>query len=171
MPGPLPKPGERRQRRNGRGGVGVELRPCRTLAEVPAPPRDWLKVTRLRWLDYWQSEVGRVVEAQTDAMTLVRLFSLYDERERAYRAYKRRRMVPGSQGQPVVNPIWKQAAVMDAEIRQLEDRFGITPQARLKLGIRLGEAMRSLEDMNRELNDGGEDEKHGDPRLAIVRAG
>ena len=130
---------------------------------------DWLKVTRERWADYWQSDVARLVDAQTDGIAVVRLFSLYDERERAYRAYKRKRMVPGSQGQPVVNPIWKHAAVMDAEIRQLEDRFGVTPQAKLKLGVQLNAAVRSLEDMNRELNENDEPDGRGDPRLEIVR--
>jgi phage terminase small subunit len=148
----------------------MALQARRSLADVPASPAHFLPATRERWASYWQSDVARLVEAETDGMAVVRLFTLYDERERAYRAYRRKRMVPGSQGQPVVNPIWKHAAVMDGEIRQLEDRFGITPQARLKLGVQLGEAVRSLEDMNRELNDGDDGDSQKDPRLEIVRS-
>jgi phage terminase small subunit len=171
MPGPLPKPADRRQRPH-RGNARqrqLALPPRRRLAEVPEPLKGWLPLTIERWSDYWQSDVARMVEAQTDGAALMRLFTLYDERERAYRAYRRKRMVPGSQGQPVVNPIWKHAAVMDSEIRQLEDRFGITPQARLRLGVQLGEAVRSLEDMNQALRDGDEPDQQADPRIALVR--
>jgi hypothetical protein len=84
-------------------------------------------------------------------------------------------VVEGSQGQPVASPLFKVAMALDSEVRALEDRYGLTPAARLKLGIRLGEAARSLEDLARDLDDDwDEDERRrllglaaqeSDPRL------
>ena len=57
-------------------------------------------------------------------------------------------MITGSQGQAIVNPMYRQRTAVDAEIRQLEDRFGLHPKAGLTLGIVYGEAARSLEELN-----------------------
>lgn len=61
---------------------------------------------------------------------------------------------------------------MRNEILSLEDRFGLNPQSRLKLGISLGEAQKSLADMNRRVAEkarpGGEVVERPDPRLAVI---
>ena len=167
MPGPPPKPPESRQRRNARAAIVV--RRGAGALEAPAAPRGWLRATAERWAIYWASPVGQLADPETDLPAILRLYSLYDERERAYRAYKKRRLVKGSQGQPVVNPAWRQVPVMDAEIRQLEDRLGLTPQSRLKLGVTFGAAARSLEDLNRDLTKDDDASDDQDPRLAIAR--
>lgn len=166
MQGPSPKPAGHRLRRNIRPALVVSR--SAALAPVPRAPRGLLRETGRLWDTYWLSPVGQLADRETDVPAIRRLFSLYDERERAYRSYKRRRIVKGSEGQPVLNPAWKQVPVMDAEIRQLEDRFGLTPQSRLRLGVTFGAAARSLEDMNRDLNR-DEDDYGEDPRLAITR--
>lgn len=170
MSGPNPKPGGRRQRRNKPGGRGrgMQLRPRLVAAEVPRCPQYWLIETRNQWVRYWMSDVARVADIDTDAAALTRLFTLYDERERSYRAYRKKRVVKGSTGQPTVNPVWRHAAKLDAEIRSLEDRFGVTPQARLRLGIQLGEAMKNIEDMNADLNE-DDDQDHDDDQLPDAR--
>lgn len=119
--------------------------------EPPEPPAGLLVATREAWAGFWTSPLAALV-IPADLPSLRRLFELYDERARAWRGYRRHRLVEGSQGQPVINPLAKAAAAFDAEVRQLEDRFGLTPAARLKLGIRLGRAAKSLEDLARELD-------------------
>lgn len=166
MPVP-PKPGERRQRRNARPSIVVR-RGARAV-ELPPAPRGLLRVTVERWEVYWSSPIGQLADPQTDLPAIERLFSLLDERERAYRSYKKRRVVKGSTGQPVINPAWKHVPIMDAEIRQLEDRLGLTPQSRLKLGVTFGAAARSLEDLNRDLTVDDEGHDAQDPRLSIAR--
>jgi hypothetical protein len=52
----------------------------------------------------------------------------------------------------------RQMLSLDVEIRQLEDRFGLTPRARLQLGITYGEAKKSLEELNAELQADEESE-------------
>ena len=73
----------------------------------------------------------------------------------------------GSQGQPVLNPLGRQLSSSDAESRQLEDRFGLTPMARLRLGVQIGTAARSLDDLNRQLDHDDQD-KTEDPRLQVI---
>jgi hypothetical protein len=41
---------------------------------------------------------------------------------------------------------------IDAEIRNLEDRIGLNPKARVQLGIQLVSAKKSLSDLNSELD-------------------
>ena len=74
----------------------------------------------------------------------------------------------GSQGQPVLNPALRAVTAFDTSILALEDRLGLTPRARLQLGIQLNEAVRSLAELNRTLQE-EEDGTDADPR-ADVRA-
>ncbi len=95
-----------------------------------------------------------------------RLFILYDERERAYEEAKDKRIVKGSQDQEVLNPLLKYIAQCDTEIRQIEDRLGMSPRSRLQLGIAFGDAMRSMDELNRRLAATDVEEKD-DPRLSL----
>lgn len=101
---------------------------------MPAAPDGILKLTRDRWKVYWSSDLSR---ATRDAHLPIveRLFYRYDERERAYRAVRKKgRVVEGSQGQLVQHPLLKYIDACDAEIRQLEDRLGLSPRGLARLG-------------------------------------
>jgi hypothetical protein len=85
-----------------------------------------------------------------DGETLEMLLRMRDERDIEFRMGKRQRTVLGSQGQPVINPMLAHAMVLQKEIRALEDRLGLNPAARLRLGVLLGDATRSIGDVNEE---------------------
>jgi hypothetical protein len=68
----------------------------------------------------------------------------------------------------VLNPLLKHVAALDGEIRQLEDRFGLTPLARLRLGVTFGEAHRSLADLNRALIEEVDGDVEDDPRTELA---
>lgn len=89
-----------------------------------------------------------------DGDTIEMLLRMRDERDTEFRMGKRQRMVMGSQGQPVINPVLAHAMVLQKEIRALEDRLGLNPAARLRLGILLGDATRSIADVNEEFEQG-----------------
>jgi P27 family predicted phage terminase small subunit len=164
MPVP-PKPAERRQRRNARD-VGNVLSVALPARPVPPMPVGLLAPVRAACAAFWASEQASLV-MPADHPALARLFALLDERERSARAARRQRLVEGSQGQVVLNPLLKYVSSLDAEIRQLEDRFGLTPLARLRLGVTFGEAHRSLADLNRALLEEVDDDDD-DPRADIV---
>lgn len=133
---------------------------------IPEPPTGMLKQVLDSWAMFWRSPLARLVQIDSDLPSLYRLFTLYDERERCYRAVRKERLVMGSQGQMVLNPLYRQMSTNDTEIRNLEDRFGLTPMARLKLGVQMGDAARSLADINAALED--DDDEAADIRLSLA---
>jgi hypothetical protein len=159
--GPLPKPSERRQRRNASSASNLVVLE-RVERPVPDAPTGLLKATVTAWTEFWRSSVAGLVE-DGDMETVRRLFCLRDERERAYRAFRRSRFVSGSKRQPVLNPLARYMLSLDGEIRQLEAVFGIGPVARLRAGIAFAEATRSLDELNRTLDV--EAVELDDPRL------
>ncbi len=161
------KPAAKRQRR-GTDDVGT----LKVVADVETPElptlggKKALAYTRTAWASYWSSSLPQLL-TDADHSALLRLFGMYDERERLNRQFRKSPFVTGSTGQTVAHPSAKLVASLDGRIVALEDRFGITPLARMKLGIAIGEAARSLEDLNSEFD---EDEKEDgkDPRLDVV---
>lgn len=147
MPSPR-KPADRRQNHKTKD-IGVVLAASDTM--LPTADLSWREGTVERWVGFWQSGLASQVEP-SDVPALRRLFWLYDEVDRIKDALEDTgRVVAGSQGQPRPNPLYKQVSEFQAEARQLEDRFGLSPRARLQLGIALGAAHASLDALNERL--------------------
>jgi P27 family predicted phage terminase small subunit len=166
--GPPPKPGAQRHRTD-KPALSVVQLPSRPAP--PAPTHGWLKATRESWAEFWTHPISTITE-DSDLPALWRMFDLRDERERYRRAIRKEgRLVTGSQGQQVMNPLLRQMQVVDAEIRALEDRFGLSPLARLRLGITFGEFSKTLQAVNQSLEE--DDDEHddtdgADPRFAAL---
>lgn len=146
---PVPKkPAAERQNRVTKD-VGVVAR--QTAVVAATADASWRESTVERWVAFWSSPLSGQVE-QSDHGALRRLFWLYDELDRLRDAVEETgRVVPGSQGQPRPNPLYKQMEAFQAEARQLEDRFGLSPLARLRLGITFADAQTSLAGLNERL--------------------
>ena len=118
---------------------------------VPAADSAWTAGTLERWQDFWTSPLAQQAET-SDQGALRRLFWLYNEIGLLIAAVEDTgRVVAGSTGQPRANPLYKQIQEFQAEARQLEDRFGLSPKARLQLGITFAEAASSLDALNERL--------------------
>ena len=137
-------------RRQGRGTSDVgALEPV--VRQVPVADVAWREATVERWVIFWGSPLASQVEP-SDEGAFRRLFKLYDEIERMWEAIEvTGRVVEGSQGQPRPNPLYKQVQEFQAEARQLEDRFGLSPMSRLRLGITFADAQASLDGLNARL--------------------
>ena len=133
------------------------------LADPPAPPPRLLQETRRLWDEFWGSSVAAAVDV-SDVPAIRRLFMLRDQWERMRRAVDKTPLVSGSQGQPVENPLAKRMDRIATQIVQLEDRFGLSPVARAKLGVETVAARRGLE----ELIAGWDDDPDDDPRVVDV---
>jgi hypothetical protein len=111
MPGPPPKPAGERRRRNAVAPV-VTL-PPKSHRRAPALPsggkRKFLKATRDWWATIWASPMA-AVWLPADVPALIRLAHLIDQANRG-----------------------EASTMVLAEIRQLEDRFGLSPMARRRL--------------------------------------
>lgn len=122
---------------------------------APPPPSGLRKRYREAWERLWASEISGAIDT-AHLLPLAHLFELYDEADREWRAYKKTRLVPGSKGQPVLNPLFGALETLWKEISLLESRFGLTPEAKAKLGLHYAIAQASIDNLNRI--DDGEDE-------------
>ena len=120
---------------------------------IPKLSGRYLKITKNWWEDFWNSDLATAIDEKSDQSAIYRLATLIDERERIYKQAKKDRLVVGSQGQVVLNPLYSAMLKLDAEIRQLEDRMGMNAKARVSLGISIGQAKKTLADLNADLEE------------------
>ena len=120
---------------------------------IPKLRGRYLKNTKLWWEDFWNSDLASAIDTKSDQQAVYRLATLIDERERIFKQAKKDRLVVGSQGQAVINPLYSAMLKIDAEIRQLEDRLGMNPKSRISLGIQLGQMKKTLADLNADLEE------------------
>ena len=158
--GPQPKHPDKRQRRNRTPTVGVTNPvPPPQLVVVDAPlhppvPEGLLDEIAAGWDEYWSSDVARAVSIE-DLPALTRLFRLRNEWETIrVLVEKSGELIRGSMKQLVLNPLYKRMDATGAEIRQLEDRYGMNPMSRARLAVSLGDIQRTVEDLSRELREG-----------------
>jgi P27 family predicted phage terminase small subunit len=112
------------------------------LAVPPCPP-GLLKVSERRWETFWHSGVASVIDLASDLPRLERWIHASDEFTRVERQIKASgRLVVGSMGQPVLNPLYDLLRSLDDQLRRAETSFGMTPKDRLALGLTLAETAR-----------------------------
>jgi P27 family predicted phage terminase small subunit len=102
---------------------------------APKPPAGLLPATRARWRAFWESQSARVVDLDSDLPRLVRWIQAADEYDRAAKVVRTSRLVKGSMGQPVLNPLVAYLIHLDTLISRAETDFGMTPAARLRLKL------------------------------------
>jgi hypothetical protein len=173
MRGPPPKPASERKRRNHRNEAGqlAVVDGAWTLpagvkgadgSVIPATlPGKPLRHTQVAYEAFQSSAMARLVTA-ADVPALHRLFALYDEIERSSRVFARERLVEGATGGTKLNPLGPWIRQCGADARALEDRFGLTPVARLRLGVVFGAAKAGLDALNDALNDDPADDQDQD---------
>lgn len=149
MPGSPLKPSEVRQGHRIRPALTVVSRPP-PAPSVPDPPPGLLKATRARWEAFWTSPQAAAA-LPSDLGGLERWIISLDEWTRAMRAFRRERIVEGSTKQPALNPLAAYITSREAAIRDAEERYGMTPMARLRLGIAVGQAKLTAAELNRAL--------------------
>src|SRR5438128_799635 len=145
MPGPPPKPADVRQRRNTRPTLTL-LPGKHAPIKPPRPPAGLLPSSRKAWAAYWRSSVAQVAQ-NVDLGALERWIRAVDEYERCLPVLTQHRLVNGSMGQPVLNPLAAYLAEVGRTIAHHEQAFGLTPLARLRLGIAYGQAKLTAADL------------------------
>lgn len=115
---------------------------------VPDPPggvRGWIVDW---WVGFFDSDLARMVYKDTDLPALTRLANLYEVRDMSMEFGMLDPLVAGGNGQVAEHPMLRALARYDSAIDRLEDRFGLTPRARLNLGLQLVSATKQLEDLS-----------------------
>ncbi len=138
--------------------AGLTVVPFKAAPKGPAPDSYWLVKTKKQWVDFWLFKKADEIDLALDSAAVFRIFGLYDERERCYRAYRKERVVVGSRKQPTINPLVRYGGQLDNQIRQMEKGLLMDPKSRRQA---IGKAGVSIDDLNRALD---EDEETEDPR-------
>lgn len=149
---PPKKPAERRQRRNTNDVGKVSALPVRVAAGVmPAAELSWPDVVQQEWAEFWSSPLADPkITKPTDLPALKRLFDLRARLVHADEQFDLEPIVVGSTGQPTMSPWAAERHRLMAAIDKLEDRFGFSPLARLRLGVTFEEGV-SLAGRNAQL--------------------
>jgi len=118
------------------------------------------------WSAYWDDPVA-AVQTPVDRGVLLRWIAEYDRYLRLIAQADRSPLVTGSQGQDVANPLYKIAdrALMACE--RAEKQMGMGALNRSSLGITVGAAQKSLQDMNARYGGEGDqaETQRPDPRV------
>lgn len=134
----------------------VSLLPANETKVPPAPEvaAGLLKASGLAWAAFWRSAPAAATE-DVDMVLAERWILAYDEYRRALNAVRRKRLVEGSTGQPVLNPLASWVASREAAMHKAESQLGIGTKSRIDLGISVGQARLTAEQLNRmtEEND------------------
>ena len=102
---------------------------------APKPPTGLLASSRARWRQFWESQAAAVVDLDSDMPRLIRWIEAADEYDRTAKVVRTSRLVKGSMGQPVLNPLVAYLIHLDTLISRAETEFGMTPAARMRLKL------------------------------------
>lgn len=120
----------------------------RPIPAVPDGLSDW---TAELWNAYWVSDVAKVA-ADVDLGAVEVYFTTLDEWRKCTATGRRKRFVEGSTGQPRLNPLLERADRLASLIPKLAAEIGLSPKARAALAINVGQAAKTIEDLNREVD-------------------
>lgn len=169
MPGPRPKPADRRQRRNEpkKGQLGLPAGDSAGITQLPAPPaaRHWSAGIKTQWRELWTHTLAQAIDRTVHLPNLRLLFDLRDEREKMAAITRAQPLVEGSMGNVRPHPLFARLGVVEAKIIELEKSIGLNPKAALDLGMQFNEMQRSLDDLARSAGADDELEDEDDPRL------
>ena len=127
--------------------------------KVPGAPKGLTPEARATWREFWRSPLASAVDYAGDGPALRRWIWLVSERDRLvarfYSQSEERLSLTtfGSTGNTVLHPLLRLEERLSREIMMYEDRFGMTPLARMRLGVAIGQAHESLDGMRKRLAD------------------
>lgn len=166
---PQRKPDEERQRTNTEDLE--QITPDNVEVVAPEPAEHWLAATVIEWWSWWGSPAARYISPESETAIVCRMFDLLDRAAVCEEAAVGCFLVKGSTGQMVINPLLKYAQSLRDEARKDEATLGRGPKHRLSLGVKLGEAKKSLDEHNRRLARGQQQAAAGkrqDPREGAI---
>lgn len=123
--------------------------------EVPDPPRKMLQLTRSVWELVWTSGIASALQPQ-DQVSLQRWIRYLDEWNRCEREMTKPRfdrLVAGSRGQLVLNPLIPYMQQLEGLMTKLEDKLGLSPMARARLGLTAAEGQLLANQLNAAVRD------------------
>lgn len=118
-----------------RGGRVKPLAVVEASHVSPPAPEGLGEYARAVWAAFWMSKVSGAVDLVADGDALRHWILCVDERERLRGAVTRAPLVKGSHEQLMLNPLIRRIRELNREVARSEEHFGMTPLARLRLGV------------------------------------
>jgi P27 family predicted phage terminase small subunit len=146
---PPKKPADRRQRSNSKDVGAVVVLPSSVVASMATPALHWRPEVAEAWHELWSSPLAGIIKP-TDVPALKRLFEYRHSLLHAQEQFEADPVGTGSMGQEVLSPWATEVHRLEGVIEKLEDRFGLTPMSRLRLGVTFEEGV-SLANRNAQL--------------------
>ena len=134
-----------------------------TLASVAPPPMPemnwpegigWDPLTEQRWGEMWSSDVAQVWDRKGDFGRLLRYILSFDNWVKLKAVTSGREIVRGAHG-PRANPLFRVLAALELELKFAEEKLGLTPLDRMRLGIEFGGATAGIDSARRILEEQG----------------
>lgn len=117
--------------------------------------KGWHAQAEVRWREIWASDVAQIWDRNGDMGRLVRYILNFDQWLKLTEAIAGREVVRGSRGQVRANPLFNVRIGLELELKAAEEKLGLTPMDRMRLGIELGGAARGLDDARKLLEEQG----------------
>jgi P27 family predicted phage terminase small subunit len=113
----------------------------------------WHPIAKQRWREMWASDVAGSWERNADMGRLARYIIDFDRWLKLSQLMVGRELVRGSRGQVRPNPLFNVLASLEGDLKAAEEKFGLTPLDRMRLGIEIGGAAAGLRDAAEILAD------------------
>ena len=111
---------------------------------IPDPPSDLGEFGQELWMQIW--DAGNGVYQITDHYIINRYCSMSERRQGLlFQVESEGWVTAGSQGQTVVHPAARMISDLEGKLQSLEDRLGLNPESRLRLGITAVEHQSALD--------------------------
>lgn len=130
------------------------------------PPRGISPPARKAWNAYWEDRPSALLTPAA-RVVLIRWIDALDRYLRTISAADEQPLVRGSQGQDVINPLYKIAEQALSVVERAERQLGIGGLNAASLGLAAITERRSLADMNARYAEDEDDE--ADPRLQVIQ--
>ena len=134
-----------------------------TVQGVPKAPAGLGLDELKQWDAYWTSPQAQLL-LETEHVIVGRYIDALARYRRATELADANPVTRGSQGQDVESPYYSIAERALKTAERCEAQLGVGPLHRMKLGVQVGEASRSLADLNAALMGGEVDDDGDDPR-------
>lgn len=147
--GPAPNKAEKSRLTQPDAKSALRVVPDDTAVVALRPPAGILKPSRELWDLYFESDVARAFDPQGDSGLLYRWIRYVDEWHRMMDTLRKTdRVVPGTQGNMVLNPLVAYIDKLERSISKAEKELGMTPLSRASLALEGGEAGLTLQKLN-----------------------
>ena len=148
MPDPTPMDPDRRKKLGNPGKRGQPRRPDGGVDKVLRPPRHLGEIGKREWRRVWLAGADWL-DVGCDSRLVTRLCEWYEIREYYKAVADADPMVPGSKGQPRVNPAATEVHRCDADLLRMEALLGLTPSIRERWGFKVKQPESKLDELTR----------------------